>query len=48
MEWSGRTQRSLPEPQRIDFGQGKFATISGTISATTSAAGLPRFSISAT
>src|SRR5262245_6544504 len=48
MEWSGLTQRSLPEPQRIDFGQGKFATISGTISATTSAAGMPRFSITAT
>ena len=31
MECSGRTQRSRPEPQRIDFGQGKLRTISGTM-----------------
>ena len=35
IECSGRTQRNRPFPQRIDFGQGKLRTISGTISATT-------------
>ena len=35
MECRGRTQRNLPSPQRMDFGQGKLRTISGTIVATT-------------
>ncbi len=38
---SGRTQRRLPSPQRIDFGQGKPRTIASTVSATISAAGRP-------
>ncbi len=41
IECSGRTQVSLPEPQRIDFGHGKSRTTSGIISAITSMAGLP-------
>ena len=48
MECSGRTQFSEPEPQRIDFGHGNVFTTSGTISAITSIAGLPAFSITAT
>ena len=48
IECSGRTQRSFPAPQRIDFGQGKVFTTSGTISAITSIAGRPGFSITAT
>ncbi len=49
----GRTQRSASDfveafPQRIDFGQGKARTTSGTISATASAVGRPGFSITAT
>ena len=53
MECSGRTQPSAPgfaerSPQRIDFGQGKPRTTSGTISAITSIAGRPGFSITAT
>jgi hypothetical protein len=35
MRWSGRTQRSFPEPQVIDLGQGKVRTIAPIISATT-------------
>ena len=41
MRCSGRTQRSVPEPQVIDFGHGKPRTISSTISATISAVGRP-------
>ena len=40
--------QAVPSPQRIDFGQGKLRTISGTISATTSAVARPGFSIVAT
>ena len=35
IECSGRTQLSLPAPQRIDFGHGKPRTTSGTMSAIT-------------
>ena len=45
IEWSGRTQRKLPVPQRCDFGQGKVRIVVGTSSARTSdrlAAGLQR------
>ena len=38
---SGRTQRSVPSPQRMDFGQGKARTAASTVSATISAAGRP-------
>ena len=48
MECSGRTQVRRPEPQRMDFGHGKLRTTSGIISASTSIAGLPAFSITAT
>ena len=48
IECSGLTQRSLPLPQRIDFGQGKPRTISGTMPATTSAVERPFFSTIAT
>ena len=41
IECSGRTQRSGPAPQRIDFGQGKSRTVASTVSATISAAGRP-------
>ena len=49
---SGRTQFSEPDfaeraPQRIDFGQGKVRTITGSISASTSMVARPFFSISA-
>src|ERR1700761_7348147 len=37
MRFSGRTQRKVVEPERIDFGQGKLAMIAGTASATISA-----------
>ena len=40
-ECSGRTQRRLPAPQRIDFGQGKLRITSSSTSATISAAGRP-------
>ena len=39
IECIGRTQRNRPLPQRIDLGQGKLWTISGTILATTSDVG---------
>ena len=48
IECSGRTQVSLPVPQRMDFGQGSVRTTSGSISPITSSAGRPGFSISAT
>ena len=49
IECSGRTQLSAPRPpQRIDFGHGNVFTTSGTISAITSIAGRPGFSITAT
>ena len=48
IECSGRTQVSLPLPQRIDFGQGNVRTTSGIISASTSSAERPAFSITAT
>ncbi len=48
MAWSGRTQRSAPSPQRIDFGHGKPRTTASTVSATTVAAGRPGCSITAT
>ena len=53
MECNGRTQPSAPgfadcSPQRIDFGHGNVFTTSGTISAITSIAGRPGFSITAT
>ena len=41
IECSGRTQRSEPAPQRMDFGQGKARTVASTVSATISAAGRP-------
>ncbi len=47
MEWSGRTQRRLPSPQRMDFGQGKLRIVPATASATTSAAARPGRSITA-
>ncbi len=52
MDCSGRTQRKAPgwaeaAPQRIAFGQGKFLTISGRISASTSSVSRPAFSITA-
>ncbi len=52
IECSGRTQVSAPgfaerSPQRICFGHGKVRMISGIISAITSMAGRPGFSISA-
>ena len=40
-------ERIADAPQRIDFGQGKFLTTSGTISPITSIAGRPGFSITA-
>ena len=53
IECSGRTQVSEPDlaersPQRIDFGQGKVLMMTGRISASTSIASRPGFSISAT
>ena len=47
IECSGRTQRRVPEPQRIDFGQGKSRTIASTVSATISAAGRPGLVVTA-
>jgi hypothetical protein len=47
MEWSGRTQRKEPTPQRIDFGQGKSRTVRSSTSATISAAFRPGFSTTA-
>ena len=52
IECSGRTQESEPDlaersPQRIDFGQGKVRMMTGRISAITSIAARPGFSISA-
>ena len=47
IECSGRTQVSLPLPQRIDFGQGNARTTSGIMSPITSSAGLPGFSVTA-
>ncbi len=52
IECSGRTQLSEPglaerSPQRIDFGHGNVRTITGRISASTSIAARPGFSISA-
>ena len=41
IECSGRTQRRLPEPQRIDLGQGKSRMVRESTSATISAAGRP-------
>ncbi len=48
MDFSGRTQRKDPEPQRIDLGQGKLRMICGTISAMTSVAARPALRITAT
>ena len=53
IECSGRTQASAPgraerSPQRIDFGHGKVRMTRGRISASTSMAARPGFSISAT
>ena len=48
MECSGRTQRSEPEPQRMDFGQGKLRMMPGIASATISGVVRPGFSITAT
>ena len=47
MECSGRTQRTVPVPQRIDFGQGKSPMTAGMISASTSAVARPFFSATA-
>ena len=41
IECSGRTQRKLPAPQRIDLGHGKLRTVSSSTSATIPAAGRP-------
>ncbi len=47
IEWSGRTQRKAPAPQRMDFGQGKARMVSVTASAITSDAARPGRSITA-
>jgi hypothetical protein len=47
-ECSGRTQRKLPVPQRIDLGQGNLRMTSGTSSATMSGVSRPGFVIFAT
>ena len=47
MEWSGRTQRRFPDPQRIDFGQGKSRIAASSTSATISGARRPGFSMTA-
>ena len=47
MECSGRTQRRLPAPQRIDLGQGKLRMAASSTSATISDAGRPGFWITA-
>jgi hypothetical protein len=44
IEWSGRTQRKDPDPQRIDLGQGKSRTTRSSTSATISPAFRPGFS----
>ena len=43
MRFSGRTQRKVPAPQRMDLGQGKPRTTASTISATISAVARPRW-----
>ncbi len=43
MPRSGRTQRSVPSPQIIDFGQGNDRTIGSTISARISRVARPAF-----
>ena len=45
IECSGRTQIRLPDPQRIDFGQGNERTIDGISSAITSCVARPFFSV---
>ena len=47
IRFSGRTQRSVPEPQRIDLGQGKPRTIWSTISGIRAAVGWPLLLITA-
>ena len=47
IDWSGRTQRRSPVPQRMERGQGKARIASGTTSASTSAAVRPGVSITA-
>jgi hypothetical protein len=41
MRRSGLTQRNLPSPEVIDFGQGKPRTMASTISAAISGVGRP-------
>ena len=41
MEWSGLTQRKLPAPQRIDFGQGKLRMVASSTSAMIAGAARP-------
>ena len=47
IECSGRTQRKLPLPQRMDFGQGKLRIVVSNTSAMISAAWRPGFSSTA-
>lgn len=47
IDWSGRTQRREPVPQRIDLGQGKVRITRSSTSATISGAGRPGFSTTA-
>ena len=47
MECSGRTQRSVPAPQRMALGQGNWRMVRSSTSATISSAGRPGRSITA-
>ena len=47
IECSGRTQRRVPLPQRIDLGQGKVRMVRSSTSATMSGARRPGFSTTA-
>ena len=47
IDCNGRTQRRVPAPQRIDFGQGKARIAASSTSATISAACRPGRSITA-
>ena len=48
MDCSGRTQRKLPEPQRMDLGHGNLRMTSGTSVAITSVVSRPGLSMRAT
>ncbi len=47
IDCNGRTQRKAPDPQRIDFGQGKLRITPSSTSATMASAGRPGFSTTA-